>query len=131
MNLLAPTNRMVSTADSLGSLQIRTEGHPLRMQALIAEIKCKGGCTQSRVTRLRWARADARLLTRAGAEGVVAAAAADFDVEPLDFLVQGGKRNKKAFRGFGLVPVGALEHIHDDAALDLIHDLKQRRVGVV
>src|SRR5947199_279624 len=71
------------------------------------------------------------LFAGTGAKGFVAAAATDFDVESLDFLVQCGKRNKKPFGGFGLIPVGALEHIHDDAALDLIHDLKQRRVRVV
>jgi hypothetical protein len=36
----------------------------------------------------------------------VAALALDFDIQPLDLLVQGGKRDLKALRGFRLAPEG-------------------------
>jgi len=34
----------------------------------------------------------------------------------------------KRSAALGLVPSGALQHVDDDAAFDLIHDLKERRV---
>src|SRR5205807_4446949 len=64
-------------------------------------------------------------------EGFVAAATANFDTQALDFLVERRKGNDKTFRGFGLVPVRAFEHVHDDAALNLVHDLKQRRLWAI
>jgi len=55
----------------------------------------------------------------------------DLDTQALDFLVQRGKRDEKTLCGFGLVPVGTLEHVNDDAALDFVHDLKQRRLWTI
>src|SRR5713226_1987837 len=72
------------------------------------------------------------LLAAGGDEGFVAtAAAADINAEALDFLVEGGERDHEALRGFGLVPVGALEHVDDDAALDFVHDLEERRLAAI
>src|SRR5713101_6884303 len=72
------------------------------------------------------------LLAAGGDEGFVAtAAAADIDAEALDFLVERGERDHEALGGFGLVPVGALEHVDDDAALDFVHDLEERRLTAV
>src|SRR5208282_3518622 len=56
-----------------------------------------------------------------------ARAAASLDAEALDLLVERRKRNLKALGGFGLVPVGALEHVDDDAPLDFLEYLEQRR----
>ena len=58
--------------------------------------------------------------------------AAHINSEPFDFLIQGGKRNLKIFRRFGLIPFRAFEHVADHAPLNFIHDLKQgsfRAVG--
>src|SRR6266436_953752 len=67
-----------------------------------------------------------------GGEGLVsAAAAAHVDTKALDFLIECGERDHEALGGFGLVPSGALEHVDDDAALDLVHDLKERRQRVI
>ncbi len=66
------------------------------------------------------------LLPRGGGKGFVpAATVARVNPQPLDFLIERGKRNQEAFRRFCLVPTGALEHVHDNAALDLVHDLKK------
>src|SRR5690348_1243915 len=65
-------------------------------------------------------------------EGLVsAAAAAHIDTEALDFLIECGEWDHEALGGFGLVPSCALEHVDDDAALDLVHDLKERRQRVI
>jgi hypothetical protein len=56
---------------------------------------------------------------------VAAAAPAYVDAQALDFLIERGERDHEAFGGFGLVPPGAFQHVDDDAALDLIHDLEQ------
>ena len=53
-----------------------------------------------------------------------AAAPAHVDAQALDLLIQRGEWNEKAFRGFRLVPAGALEHVHNDAPLNFVHDLK-------
>ncbi len=53
------------------------------------------------------------------------AAAFDVDLQAFDFLVEGGERDLEALGGFGLAPVGAVEHIEDDAALARLHNLKQ------
>ena len=53
-------------------------------------------------------------------------AAARFDAQPLDLLIEGRERNLKPLGSFGLIPVGAFQHVHDHAPLDLFHDLKQR-----
>src|SRR2546430_945489 len=58
-------------------------------------------------------------------------AAADINSETLDFLIEGGKRNHKSLGGFGLVPAGALQHINNNPALDLVHDLEQGRLRMV
>jgi hypothetical protein len=49
-----------------------------------------------------------------------------FDSQALDLLIERGKRDLETLRGFGLIPVGPLEHVHDDAALDFLEDLEQR-----
>ncbi len=53
------------------------------------------------------------------------------DSQALDFLIQGGERNQESFRGFGLVPSAAFQHVDDDAAFDLVHDLEQARFRVI
>src|SRR5258708_6515114 len=68
---------------------------------------------------------------RGGQRFIASATAADINSEPLDFLVEGRKRNEKTLGGFGLIPAGALQHIHDDAALDFVHDLEQGRLRMV
>src|SRR5258707_11225029 len=73
-----------------------------------------------------------RLFADGGGEGLVsAAAAAHVDAKALDVLIERGERDHEALGGFGLVPGGALEHVDDDAALDLVHDLKERRQRVI
>src|SRR5262249_47697221 len=42
--------------------------------------------------------------------------------QPLDLLVQRRKRDHESLRGLGLVPVRALQHVHNNSALDLVHD---------
>src|SRR5260370_42578498 len=72
------------------------------------------------------------LLPRGGGKGFVpAATVARVNPQPLDFLIERGKRNPEAFRRFCLVPTGALEHVHDNAALDLVHALKQGRLRMI
>src|SRR6516164_10398406 len=67
MNLLAPTNKNRGLRQILWeSLQIRTGGHPPRMQTLIAETKCKGGPIACNLPRV--GRADARRSTRTDLE---------------------------------------------------------------
>src|SRR5216684_5085136 len=66
--------------------------------------------------------------------GAVAApgiASAGFDAQAFNLLVKRGERDLEASGGLSLVPGGAFEHVHDDAPFDLLHDLKQRRSGVV
>src|SRR5215469_4017111 len=55
----------------------------------------------------------------------------DLDIQPLDFLVQGRERNAELFGGFGLVPAALFEHVDDDTALAVFHDLEERRVGTM
>src|SRR5258706_3547372 len=73
-----------------------------------------------------------KLFADGGGESLVGAAAtAHVDAETLDFLIERGERDHEALGGFGLVPTGALEHVDDDAALDLVHDLKKGRLRMV
>src|ERR1700676_327744 len=73
-----------------------------------------------------------RLFAGDGGERLVgAAAAADIDAQALDLLVQRGKRNQEALGGVSLVPGGAFEHVHDNAALYFIHDLEERRLRTI
>src|SRR5580698_9164404 len=55
----------------------------------------------------------------------------DFDIQPLDLLIQGREGDMEALGGVGLVPATFLQHVGDDAALAIFHDLKQRSVGTV
>src|SRR5713101_4026851 len=69
------------------------------------------------------------LFSSGGYDGFVAAraaraAAARVDPQAFDLLVERGERNLKLFRRFGLIPPRVSEHVADDAALQLIHDLK-------
>src|SRR5205807_6823263 len=68
---------------------------------------------------------------RGGQHLITAPAAADVDSEPLNLLIKRRKGNHETFGGFGLVPAGALQHVNNNAAFDLIHDLKQRRLRIV
>src|ERR1700678_4852226 len=52
-------------------------------------------------------------------------AATGLDAEALDFLIQGGEWNLEPFGRFGLIPVGALQHVHDDAAFDFFQNFKE------
>src|SRR5712664_556683 len=73
-----------------------------------------------------------KLLANGGGEGLVSATtAAHIDAETLDFLIERGERDHEALGGFSLVPSSALEHVDDDAALDLVHDLEKRGTRVV
>ena len=49
----------------------------------------------------------------------------DLNVQPLDLLVQGGKRHAQAFGGVGLAPIGLLETFHDHATFEIVDDLEQ------
>ncbi len=49
----------------------------------------------------------------------------DLNIEPLDLLVQRGKRNVEALGGFGLVPVAFFQHVDDHAALAVFNDVEQ------
>src|SRR5277367_5350047 len=60
-----------------------------------------------------------------------AATAAYVNPQPLDFLIQRGERDHKTLGGFRLIPAGTLEHVHNDAALDLVHDLKERGLRMI
>src|SRR5271169_4284528 len=53
-------------------------------------------------------------------------AAAGFDSEAFNFLVECGKRDLEAFGGFCLIPIGALEHVDDDSALHFLEDFEER-----
>src|ERR1019366_7592244 len=61
---------------------------------------------------------------------VAGASAVGVDSQALDLLIERGKGNLKQFRCFGLIPARAFEHVADNAALDFVHDLKQRRERV-
>src|ERR1700749_3383073 len=52
------------------------------------------------------------------------------DVQPLDLLIQGGERDAELLGGFGLVPVGAFELVDDDAALDVLENVEERRIRI-
>src|SRR5215510_6347818 len=74
----------------------------------------------------------ASLLTDGGSEGFVATAApANVDAQALDLLIERGQRDHEALRRFGLIPARALQHVDYDAALDLVHDLKERGLRMV
>src|SRR5260370_18550127 len=73
-----------------------------------------------------------RLLANSSGEHIFGSAStAHVDTQSFDFLVQGRKRNQEAFGSFGLVPTGALQHVDNDATLDFIDDLEERRIGIV
>src|SRR5580704_14710532 len=72
------------------------------------------------------------LFTDGGRERFIGAAAAAYvNPQALNFLIQRGERDHKTLGGFRLIPAGALEHIHNNAALDLVHDLKERRLRMI
>src|SRR5579859_1538347 len=72
------------------------------------------------------------LLAHGCGEGFVGAtAAANINSKAFDLLVQRRKGNHKSLGSFGLIPAGAFEHVHDDTALDLVHDLEERRLRVI
>jgi len=54
-----------------------------------------------------------------------------FDVQPLDLLIQGGKRDVELLGRIGLVPVAALQFLNDDAPLDVFENVEQRSIGIV
>ena len=69
------------------------------------------------------------LFSGGGKDGLVSicttgAAPARIDAQPLDLLIERGKRNLKQFRCFGLIPACTFEHVANNAALDFIHNLK-------
>jgi len=53
------------------------------------------------------------------------AALLHFDAEAFDLLVQRRERDAEELRGLGLVPVAAFQSVGDDAALDLLHHVKE------
>ena len=52
-------------------------------------------------------------------------AAASFNAETFDFLIESGERDLEALRRFGLIPVGALEHVANNATLHFFHDFEK------
>src|SRR5690348_4791218 len=54
---------------------------------------------------------------------------ADLDVEALDLLIERGERNVQTFGGFGLAPAEVFQTLENGTALEIVHDLEQRRVG--
>src|SRR5208282_5871092 len=68
-------------------------------------------------------------VTNGSAANRAGCAAAGFDAEALDFLVEGRKRNLKTLGGFRLIPIRALEHVDDDAAFDFLENLEERGGG--
>jgi hypothetical protein len=72
------------------------------------------------------------LLANSSGEHIFGSAAtAHVNTQAFDLLVQGGKRNQKAFGSFGLVPTRTLQHVDNDAPLDFIDDLEKRRIGII
>jgi len=65
------------------------------------------------------------VLPLVGTSFLVAGAFADLYVEALDLLIEGGEWDLEELGGFGLVPVGTLEAVGDDAALDLFHEVEE------
>jgi len=55
----------------------------------------------------------------------------DLNTQALDFLIQSGKRHVEAFCGLGLVPIALLQHVQDDVAFAVLHDVKQRCITAV
>jgi len=53
------------------------------------------------------------------------------DAEALDLLVKGREGYVKLLSRFCLVPVGALQLVSDDAALDVFENVEERGVGIV
>src|SRR5690242_12351196 len=56
---------------------------------------------------------------------------ADFNVQPLDLLVERRQRDPEALRGLRLVPVALLQHVGDDPPLAFLHHLEQGGVGAM
>src|SRR6202022_1694748 len=55
----------------------------------------------------------------------------DFNIQPLDLLIQGGKGHMEALGGFRLVPVALLQHVEDDVPLTILHDVEQGSVAAM
>src|SRR5579871_771922 len=53
----------------------------------------------------------------------------NLDVQPFDFLVEGGERNAEALGGVGLVPAALFQHVNDDVTLAVFHNVKERSVS--
>jgi len=51
------------------------------------------------------------------------------DIQPFDFLVHRRQRDVQALGGFGLAPVALFEAFDDDAALEIVDDLRQLAPG--
>jgi uncharacterized membrane protein len=49
----------------------------------------------------------------------------DLNIEPLDLLVQRGKRNVEALGGVSLIPAALLQHVDDQTALAVFNNFKQ------
>ncbi len=49
--------------------------------------------------------------------------------EAFDLLIESGEGHAKALGGVGLVPGAFFQHVEDDAALALLHDLEEGSVG--
>ncbi len=62
---------------------------------------------------------------------VRATAPPHINAKPLDLLIERGKGDQEALRGLRLIPPGTLQHVHNDAALHFINDLKERGIGTV
>src|SRR5215472_13674886 len=49
---------------------------------------------------------------------------ANLNIQPLDLLIQRGKRHVQAVGGFGLAPAELFQTFDDDAPLEICHDLE-------
>src|SRR5450631_88728 len=55
----------------------------------------------------------------------------DFDVQTLDFLIQRGEGYAELLRSICLVPVAALQLVHDDAPLNVFDDVEEGSIRIV
>src|SRR3981081_1530259 len=52
----------------------------------------------------------------------------DLNIQAADLLIQGRERHMEALGGLGLIPITAFQHVGDDSTLNVLDDLKERRI---
>src|SRR6266404_4067267 len=60
-----------------------------------------------------------------------ATTAANVNAKTLNLLIERRERNHETLGSFRLVPSSTFEHVDNDAALDLVHDLEERRIWMI